>query len=80
MMRSSTNFDDIPVVFGPNLNMPAFRKVKSRCFDGIHLNAKGYKLLAENAFDVLEPMLVAEEWTVWKNKLNKIDYDSSLYE
>lgn len=77
---SSTKYDDIPVVCGPQVNSPLFRKSETRAFDGMHLNGQSYKVLTKNAFEMLEPMMVKVEWGTWKEKLSKVEYDPQLYD
>ena len=43
----------------------------NRAFDSLHFNRKGYRLLAEDIWESLRPMLVNVEWQTWKVKLAK---------
>ena len=36
----SANYDDEPIIVGPMLDAPIFRRPDTRCFDGFHLNSK----------------------------------------
>lgn len=51
------------------LNNPRAARDDGRAFDGLHLNARGYRAFAGAVYDVLGPMMVAVEWGVWKTKL-----------
>lgn len=51
------------------LNNPRSSRDDGRAFDGLHLNAKGYKSFAADLYDVLGPMMVAVEWKIWKRHL-----------
>ncbi|TMW60583.1 hypothetical protein Poli38472_000625 [Pythium oligandrum] len=77
---ASTKGDDMPVILGPRLDTYAFRRDNVLSFDGYHFNSSAYKLLARNTADFLVPMMTAVEWRTWKDQLQKVTYDKSLYE
>jgi hypothetical protein len=41
---------------------------------------QSYKLLARNTADFLIPMMTAVEWSSWKERLSKVEYDKALYD
>lgn len=51
------------------LNNPRSERNDGRAFDGLHLNAKGYRAFADSVYEPLGPMMVSVEWKVWKTKL-----------
>ncbi|CAM9467834.1 unnamed protein product [Pylaiella littoralis] len=51
------------------MNNPRAAREDGRAFDGLHLNARGYRAFAGAVYDALGPMMVAVEWKVWKAKL-----------
>ncbi len=63
---SGTAQEPVQVV---KMNNPRAVRDDGRAFDGLHLNAKGYRAFAEALYEALGPMMVAVEWRVWKSKL-----------
>eukprot|EP00752_Nemacystus_decipiens_P010691 g9522.t1 len=57
-----------PVEF-VKMNNPRAARDDGRAFDGLHLNARGYRAFAGALYESLGPMMVAVEWKVWKAKL-----------
>ncbi|CAM9456718.1 unnamed protein product, partial [Hapterophycus canaliculatus] len=51
------------------MNNPRAARDDGRAFDGLHLNARGYKAFSGALYEALGPMMVAVEWQVWKSKL-----------
>lgn len=51
------------------MNNPRAARDDGRAFDGLHLNARGYRAFAGALYEALGPMMVAVEWKVWKSKL-----------
>lgn len=51
------------------LNNPRSCRDDGRAFDGLHLNAKGYRAFASDLYEVLGPMMIASEWRIWKRHL-----------
>ncbi|CAN0502751.1 unnamed protein product, partial [Ectocarpus sp. 12 AP-2014] len=51
------------------MNNPRAAREDGRAFDGLHLNARGYRAFASAVYEVVGPMMVAVEWKVWKSKL-----------
>ncbi|CAM9781876.1 unnamed protein product [Scytosiphon promiscuus] len=51
------------------MNNPRATRDDGRAFDGLHLNARGYRAFSGALYEALGPMLVAVEWRVWKSKL-----------
>lgn len=76
---ASTNYDAIPVVLGPIVSSPMFRRPETRGFDGFHLNGRSYKSLAKNALDLLLPMMIKIEWKTWHDMLSRVEVDPALY-
>lgn len=51
------------------------------CHDVLTLSLlQSYKLLARNTADFLIPMVTAVEWATWKNQLDQVKYDKTLYD
>lgn len=57
-----------PVQF-VKLNNPRASRDDGRAFDGLHLNARGYRAFAGALYDALGPMMVSVEWGFWKARL-----------
>ena len=57
-----------PVQF-VKLNNPRASRDDGRAFDGLHLNARGYRAFAGALYDTLGPMMVSVEWGFWKARL-----------
>lgn len=51
------------------MNNPRATRDDGRAFDGLHLNARGYRAFSGALYEALGPMMVAVEWRVWKSKL-----------
>lgn len=51
------------------MNNPRAAREDGRAFDGLHLNARGYRAFASAVYEAVGPMMVAVEWKVWKSKL-----------
>lgn len=51
------------------MNNPRAARDDGRAFDGLHLNARGYRAFAGALYEAVGPMMVAVEWKVWKAKL-----------
>lgn len=58
-----------PPVEVVKMNNPRAARDDGRAFDGLHLNARGYRAFAGALYEALGPMMVAVEWKVWKSKL-----------
>lgn len=63
---AATTKDPVELV---KMNNPRAARDDGRAFDGLHLNARGYRAFAGAVYDALGPMMVAVEWKVWKAKL-----------
>lgn len=48
------------------LNNPRSARDDGRAFDGLHLNARGYRSFAGALYECLGPMMVSVEWKFWK--------------
>lgn len=64
--RNNDGMDPVQLV---KLNNPRAAREDGRAFDGLHLNARGYRAFAEALYDALGPMMVAVEWKFWKAHL-----------
>lgn len=51
------------------LNNPRSARDDGRAFDGLHLNARGYRSFAGAVYESLGPMMVSVEWKFWKEYL-----------
>ncbi|CAM9944599.1 unnamed protein product, partial [Discosporangium mesarthrocarpum] len=51
------------------MNDPRASRSDGRAFDGLHLNAAGYRAFTATLFETIRPMMVAVEWQGWKSKL-----------
>lgn len=51
------------------LNNPRATRDDGRAFDGLHLNARGYRVFGKALYETVGPIMVAEEWKIWKGRL-----------
>ncbi|KDO29263.1 hypothetical protein SPRG_19924 [Saprolegnia parasitica CBS 223.65] len=75
-----TQHDELPVMCAPDLAIPMVRRPEAKAFDGVHFNSSGYKQIAKDAMDVIQPLATAVEWTTWKKKLDGMHVDPALYD
>lgn len=64
--RGRAGADPVQLV---KLNNPRASRDDGRAFDGLHLNARGYRAFAGALYDALGPMMVSVEWGFWKARL-----------
>lgn len=53
------------------LNNPRATRDDDRAFDGLHLNARGYRVFGKALYEIVGPIMVAEEWKIWKARLSR---------
>ncbi|CAN0355480.1 unnamed protein product [Ascophyllum nodosum] len=58
-----------PVVL-VKLNNPRSTRDDGRAFDGLHLNARGYRAFGKALYEAVGPMMIAVEWKFWKSRLS----------
>lgn len=51
------------------MNNPRAEREDGRAFDGLHLNARGYRAFTGALYDAVGPMMVSVEWGFWKKNL-----------
>lgn len=51
------------------LNNPRATRDDGRAFDGLHMNARGYRVFGKALYEIVGPIMVAEEWKIWKGRL-----------